>query len=62
MKYVVMMFGLWMAGLVATKYLERQVSACPVTIEIPRQPYQPTDNTLETIPRVMSGTPVVYRF
>lgn len=65
MKYLVIMFGLWMTNLAVTEYLKQQVSVCPVTIhpvEAPRVPYRPADNLLEQPVRGITGTPVVYRF
>lgn len=66
MKYLVVMFGLWVAGMVMVKYLEQGANVCPVTIqqiEVPRPaiPYTPTETTPEQF-RGLSGTPVVYRF
>lgn len=64
MKYVALMFGMWMVALVAQKYLhEQQTGACaaaPAPVSIQR----PTTDLNYSVPTVeqVRLTPVIYRF
>lgn len=60
MKYLALMFGMWMTALVVQKYLhEQQVGVCA-------QPPTPQHTTIYSYPvsmtQVNRTTPVVYRF
>lgn len=64
MKYVALMFGMWMVALVAQKYLhEQQTGACtvapaPASIQRPAVVPNYSVSTVEQVPLV----PVIYRF
>lgn len=67
MKWVVLMFGLWLAACVANNYIKKMdTSAKPVTFHTvtpaPQPEYAPPTTSLVSSIREDQTNPVIYRF